>query len=257
MTGTFLDSHLSGTIGPQKNPCRWGIFNRRGGISGKAFASLNIGLTVGDTEKKVLYNRQRIKAAFRAPIQLFAHQCHTDGVYVDKNELPGDATAGLNGGCDALVTNRVGVALTIQHADCQAVLLYDQKAGCIAAIHNGWRGSVQNIVAATIAQMGQNYGSKAGDLHAIIGPSLGPCCAEFINWKKEFPSSYGSYKDSRDHFDFWQITTAQLVEAGCSPARVEVVRICTCCNPDWFSYRRACRENGGVTGRNCSLMMLC
>ena len=52
--------------------------------------------------------------------------------------------------CDALISNQPGTALMIQQADCQAVLLFDPVNRAIGAVHNGWRGSVANIIAAAI-----------------------------------------------------------------------------------------------------------
>jgi copper oxidase (laccase) domain-containing protein len=104
--------------------------------------------------------------------------------------------------------------------------------------------------------MTEQYGSNPADLLAAISPSLGPCCAEFINYKKELPEVFYTFMLSGDHFDFWQISRYQLCCAGLVESHIRTVGICTCCSPDYFSYRRASRTDGGVTGRNCSVIML-
>uniref|UniRef100_UPI004056B430 laccase domain-containing protein n=1 Tax=Candidatus Electronema sp. TaxID=2698783 RepID=UPI004056B430 len=50
----------------------------------------------------------------------------------------------------------------------------------------------------------------------------------------------------------------QLIEAGVPAAQIETVGICTVCNRDFFSYRRAVREQGrpGRTGRCGSVIAL-
>ena len=77
-------------------------------------------------------------------------------------------------------------------------------------------------------------------MYAGVGPSLGPCCSEFVHYQKEIPESLWSYRVSENHFDFWAISQAQLVRAGLCPAHIEISRICTRCRRDlFFSYRAA------------------
>jgi len=88
---------------------------------------------------------------------------------------------------DGLITSEPGVGLLIQQADCQAVLLHDPEQRVIGAVHNGWRGSTLNIIAKTVAVMEDYYGVNPKNLKAVISPSLGPCCAEFIDFQQELP----------------------------------------------------------------------
>ena len=81
-------------------------------------------------------------------------------------------------------------------------------------------------------------------LHAAISPSLGPCCAEFVNWRAEFPPEMAAYQVSPNHFDLWRVSVDQLTTAGVDPERIEVSGICTKCGQEFFSYRRQ-----GTTGR--------
>jgi hypothetical protein len=48
----------------------------------------------------------------------------------------------------------------------------------------------------------------------------------------------------------------QLLACGLREEAITLPTVCTSCSPDYFSYRRACRESGGVTGRNCSVIAL-
>jgi copper oxidase (laccase) domain-containing protein len=75
---------------------------------------------------------------------------------------------------------------------------------------------------------------------AGIGPSLGPCCAEFINYREEIPQVYWRYKDADHNFDFWSLSREQLLHAGVPAKNIETSRICTRCRTDeFFSYRAA------------------
>jgi copper oxidase (laccase) domain-containing protein len=93
-------------------------------------------------------------------------------------------------------------------------------------------------------------------LLAVISPSLGPCCAEFIHYRKELPTWMHAYQIRPHYFDFWAISRQQLIDAGVLPAHIDVATICTCCNPQFFSYRRATKTSGGRTGRNGSIIGL-
>ena len=48
-------------------------------------------------------------------------------------------------GVDALVTDVPGVAISVRTADCIPVLLYDPVHGALAAVHDGWRGTVLHL----------------------------------------------------------------------------------------------------------------
>lgn len=234
----------------------FGMFNRHAGVSGGRFSSLNVGFHVGDSKDAVEENRKRVKTRLGLSHMLSAEQVHGVSVYCLKEKLEKDVEIGGQTGYDALFTAEKGVGLMIQHADCQAVLLYDPSKGVIGAVHAGWRGSVQRILQKAVATMIREYGASGGNIQAVIGPSLGPCCAEFVNYKRELPEEFLSFMVKENHFDFWGISTMQLLEAGLVENNIGITRVCTACSADYFSYRRACRQSGGVTGRNSSVIAL-
>src|SRR5207248_6209071 len=127
------------------------FFTRRGGVSSGPYASLSCSLSSGDAPDCVRQNRARAAAVLGAdPNRLVGlTQVHgTKAVRVDKPWAAGDGPA-----ADAMVTDRSGIALGIVTADCAPVLLTDQQAGVIAAVHAGWRGAVAGVLEATIAAM--------------------------------------------------------------------------------------------------------
>ena len=239
--------------GFENHPCRYGLFDRHGGVSQAPFASLNVGLGVGDERASVRINRRLVKERMGVKALLSARQVHGDHIYLLAQPAEEDSEVD---GFDALITREPDVGLVIQHADCQAVLLYDPVREAIGAIHSGWRGSVANLIAKTIVAMGREFGTEPAHLQAVISPSLGPCCAEFINYAQESPIEFQEFMDERNHFDFWQISKKQLLACGLQEGGITLPTTCTSCSPDYFSYRRACRESAGVTGRNCSVVAL-
>jgi copper oxidase (laccase) domain-containing protein len=107
----------------------------------------------------------------------------------------------------------------------------------VANVHSGWRGSLKNIIGRTVNIMG-TLGVRPPDIIAGISPSLGPCCAEFMNYKQEIPKKFWVYKDGDDHFDFWSLSRDQLGNAGVLPENVCLSKMCTkCCTDLFYSYR--------------------
>ncbi len=219
-----------------------GIFTRHAGHSKIPFDSLNISRNIGDDNRSVEKNRNIIAGCFDNRKLVYASQVHGDRVLVIDSGNPG-SSAPLTG--DALVTNIPRIGLVIQVADCQAVMLVDPDRQVVANIHAGWRGSIKNILGRTISTMQDRFGCNPRDLVAGIGPALGPCCAEFINYRTEIPEKFWNYKDKSHHFDFWAISRDQLVAGGLRAEKIAISRICTKCSTDqFFSYR-----GEGNTGR--------
>ncbi len=239
--------------GKNGTQCSYTMFNRLDGVSTGFYASLNVGNHVGDDEEAVQKNRRRVRESAEVPRLLSAKQVHGAEVFCLTEPLAEDKEVE---GFDALVTDLSGVGLMIQQADCQAVLLFDPEQEVIAAVHCGWRGNVQGILSRVIEVMAIKYDTVPADLQAIISPSLGPCCGQFVNYRQELPAEFQRFMVKDNYFDFWQITRHQLTNAGMSDQRIQAAEICTCCSDDYFSYRRASRMSGGQTGRNCSVIAL-
>jgi len=170
----------------------------------------------------------------------FARQVH--GAVVLRAER-----GGLAGHGDALSTTRSGLPLVISTADCLPIVLYDARGDRLAAVHAGWRGTVQAVARATVAEL-TAAGSVAADLVVAIGPSIGPCCYEvdapvIERFEAAFPTARETWFTPKGPgkwmLDLWQANLDQLTAAGVRPERVDLLRLCTGCRPDlFFSYRR-------------------
>ena len=114
------------------------------------------------------------------------------------------------------------------------------------------RHGINNIIGRTVNVMKKNFGGLPSDIVAGVSPSLGPCCAEFTNYKDEIPNKYWVYKDGNDHFDFWSLSCDQLCKAGVLLDNIYLSKKCTKCNTDlFFSYRRE-----SITGRFAAVIGL-
>jgi len=125
----------------------------------------------------------------------------------------------------------------VKVADCQGILMLDSENRAIGCIHSGWRGSVKNIIGKAIGKMKKEFGTNPKNLLVGISPSLGPCCAEFSNPERELPEFIRPYLKNR-HVDFWKLSLDQCLHAGVPKKNIEIARVCTKCDPGYFSYRR-------------------
>jgi YfiH family protein len=215
-----------------------GIFTRTTANTGRLGSSFNIGMNCGDPDSVVKQNRDRMLRCFGRPLGVYARQVHGTevGVVSTASPSPGQEVIRING--DALATAQRHNALVIQVADCQPVLIADPINMVVANVHSGWRGSIDNIIGRTIEALVRQLDCKPRNMIAAIGPSLGPCCAEFVNYRKEIPRRYWTYRRTGDLFDFWRLSVDQLVEAGVPMEAISVAGICTRCNQHlFFSYR--------------------
>ncbi len=219
---------------------------RIGGASQPPFDGLNLSHGVGDDPDKVTANRKRLLEMTGGGVHVYTRQNHGTSIRVITRDAKnrGEAIQTEPVPADALITRVPGIRLLIQTADCQAVMLFDPRKRVVANIHCGWRGSVANIIDNTVLRMVSEFGCDPGQMFAAIGPSLGPCCAEFINYEKEIPRQLWSFRVGAHHFDFWQISRHQLLTAGLLDGNVHGPGICTRCNPHLFFSYRAARKTG-------------
>lgn len=187
------------------------------------------------------------------------HQTHTDKVVVvERTDMTRDDLCGV----DALVTNLVDYGIAVRTADCVPVLMYDGRNGVIAAVHSGWKGTVARISQKTIRVMAERFGSRAEDIRAVIGPSIGPDSFQVGNEVADqfreagFPmdeilTDRGPREEGTMngglHIDLWRANRFLLEETGVKRENIQVSGICTYENNDrFFSARREGMKCGRI-----------
>ncbi len=153
---------------------------------------------------------------------------------------------------DGMVTSEKNVPLTVRTADCLSIFIFDPQKNCIGLIHAGWKGTHQNIAAATLAMMQKEWGSDPQDLKVAFGPSIRSCCYEV---GKEFEQYFPQAMVRRDGQDFLNlpfVNRRQLIDFGVLEKNILDCEACTHCDEKYFSFRR----EGEKAGRMISLMML-
>ena len=226
------------------------VFTRHGGVSRPPYDTLNVGNGTGDTPENVQLNLQIIMGVMGTRQLRFMNQLHGKDIsLLRKGEAPVSPSA-VDG--DAIISNQSKVAVMVKSADCQAIILFDPVKRVVSNVHCGWRGNTLNIVADVVDRMKSDFQCKPSRILAGIGPSLGPCCAEFMTHGEIFPKNFDRFMVRRNYFDLWRLSRWQLLEAGLKKENIEVAGICTRCRTDLFySYRAE-----GTTGRFATVVML-
>lgn len=152
---------------------------RIGGVSKGVFASWNLGVNRGDDDAALRENYRLAGEIIGCNADDFVvtKQVHGRIVYLatesDRYHVGSDKQIE----CDGFVTNVRGLPLMIYIADCVPVLLHDPEAYVAAAVHCGWKSSVQDILGAAVEKMCA-LGAKPQSIRAAIGASIGKCCFE-------------------------------------------------------------------------------
>jgi YfiH family protein len=249
-----------------------GFSTRAGGASvlDSGERVLNLGFTEWDTCEAVQRNRARFQASLDAdnlalvPLKQF----HSAVIRF----FPSAPKEPCNG--DASLTDRPGLLLAVQTADCVPVLLVDPKKRVVAAIHAGWRGTLARIGEKAVGQMRMRFGCKPSDILAAVGPSIGGCCYEVgTELVTKFTSQFADAEEWFDELrtgdepnplqwlnmmppghqpppknvrlDLRKANRAQLLAAGLADKNVYISDLCTACHHDLlFSHRKEAESSG-------------
>ena len=239
---------------------------RMGGVSPMPENSLNLAGFNEDDAENIYENRRRFLKLFEGSWTLAGcWQVHGADIRVVHSEAEARPKPGVLGDeqyCDALVSDTPNVLLTVKTADCVPVLIGDPLTRAFAAVHAGWRGTSSSIIKQVIEQMEREYGSRAANMRAAIGPAANACCYEVggdvINiFKERFPRAdklFTATRDGHARIDLHAANRDQLIDAGVSADRIHLAPFCTMDRNDlFFSYRQEKHVHGRV-GRLMSVI---
>ena len=152
---------------------------------------------------------------------------------------------------DALITSLKDQPVGVFSADCLPLLIYSDET--CAAVHAGWRSTLQNIAAASVKTFADLYGIKADRLKAFIGPCIGQCCLEMGDEVyDEFTGENAEYaeffvRQTKWHLNLRALNRFQLVKSGVMPDQIVDFERCTFCRVDeFYSFRRQRQRNGSM-----------
>ena len=239
-----------------------GFSTRLGGVSDFPKDSLNLsGLDI-DSAENVAENRRRFLDALGIDFQIAsAWQTHSADVRVVQNL---DDVKDGNQKFDALISNLENVLIGVKTADCVPVLIGDVRTKSFAAIHAGWRGTVDSIVVKAFEKMREIYGVNAKDLICAIGAAA--TCENYEvgqdvidAFEKKFSTGGKLFTPTREGhalIDLHRANREQLESVGVSPENIFTAPFCTMDRTDLFFSYRVERRLYGKTGRLMSVIGL-
>ncbi|MEK8129737.1 peptidoglycan editing factor PgeF [Paenibacillus filicis] len=246
-----------------------GFTTRIGGVSGAPFDSLNCGLHVPDDPKDVIANRRKLAEALAFSFEscTYAEQVHGKEIQVVTSRERGagnDSRDTALQAKDGFVTNERGVLLHALFADCVPLYFYDPIRQAVGLAHAGWKGTALQIARSLLETMSAAYGTKARDVRAAIGPSIGVCCYEVdetvirrmdrviaelgpaVPGEEGQIPYYHPQPDGKYKLNLQQVNRQIMCKAGILPSHIEISGLCTSCRTDLFYSHR---KEGGRTGR--------
>lgn len=161
---------------------------------------------------------------------------------------------------DAIVSNDPSVAIAVRVADCAPILLADRRLGVVAAVHAGWRGTVERVGPAGVAALSREFGSDPRDLVAAIGPCLSQCCGEVGeevvdafraagHADADVARWFAPGASGRPYLDLPKANRDQLAASRIPASQIFDAGLCTRTHPSIFhSYRAAGAKAGRMVG---------
>ncbi len=230
-----------------------------GGVSCGTVKGLNLGYRVGDEVLSVDENYRLVAKDMGFDFERITagRQTHSSNIRIITEN---DAGKGVSResefeNVDGLVTNVKGLPLVVYYADCVPILLVDEMAEVVAAVHSGWRGTVAQIVGNAVDIMISDFGADSGRIKAAIGPAIGLCCFETGEEVAcQFDKSLVKPCDNNKFkVDLQKANENILLSCGLKHENIDILKICTVCNNDiLYSYRMQ-KEATGRMGAFISL----
>ncbi len=174
----------------------------------------------------------------------------TATLLVETGKENGDA------GFDIVMTKQKNIPIGIRTADCQSLLAVDPEAHVIAAIHAGWKGTVQRATEVGIQKM-IDLGARAERIRVALGPSMLKSCYEVeedvaSQFQKQFPDWPEILEQKSEKkwlLDVALTNKKQLLKMGIKSENIDHLDYCTHCDPQRLeSFRR----DGDRSGRMVS-----
>ena len=254
---SFIENHQNEILYMTSSliPMRHIFTTRIGGVSTGELASLNLGSNRGDDLENVRENWKRVCALLGAGENDCAvtKQVHGNIVRVVTAADRHTCLSTVPYECDGIVTSEKNLPIWCFTADCIPVLLCDEKAGVVGAIHCGWRSSVTDILNNALIAM-KGLGAKPENIRAAMGAAIGKCCFET---DRDVPDAIETYlsgdteglwtvrADGKYLVDLRAANARRLVQLGVKRENIDISEECTfCCHDKYWSHRYSKGQRG-------------
>lgn len=229
--------------------------DRSGGISEGPYGSFNLGDHVGDDPAAVAANRSRLARTLglSEDRMVYMEQVHSPTVTEVTQEMLDELAGDPVPVTDSLVTTLRGIALVVLTADCVPVLLSDEEAGVVAAVHAGRLGARNGILARTLDEM-ERLGAAPARVHALFGAAIAGTDYEVPesmadDVEARLPGSRTTTSAGTTGLDLRAGLVRQLMARGVT--LIDADPRSTLAEESLFSYRR-----DGTTGRQAAVVWM-
>ncbi|WP_019673390.1 polyphenol oxidase family protein [Psychrobacter lutiphocae] len=267
-----------------------------------SYGCFNLGLHVQDDAQKVLANRAQLLALINTYLMQQADvnsQSQIEAIYwlnqIHSNQvlrIKQTSQLALNApNADAMVSDLSNQALAIMTADCVPIVLYDPNTKQIAAIHAGWQGLANGVIARGYAELTKTnkqqlqpnldtiHQGQQQPVQAWMGTCISQACYE-VSTAVVDKMLAGCERLGMDVDEVrqqvvdthqqvgkaWldlpklaqlqlQILGAQLQKSGTSVEDYSGAYACSYANDRYYSYRRQTHLGEANTGRMAMLIM--
>ena len=215
----------------------------RVGYSGKA-----LGNTHGKFSPDAVSNLAKFIASFPGKTAYNMPGVSKDNI-VDVDKITPDELQQM--AADGLITKKPDVVLVLKAADCIPLAFYVPGQKILAFAHVGVGGAALHLPAKVIKQMG----CPVEQIKCYVGPSISRKSYRFeghdISGKNLDPSWDRYISDEPDgiHINLLGYVLDELKNAGIPAENIELDKIDTGSDPDYFSHRRH-KLSGEPDGRN-------
>ena len=167
------------------------------------------------------------------------NQIHSNKVIVIKNH----SQIKLNIDGDALITNVKNFNIGVKTADCVPILFADCDQKIVGAIHAGWRGTYNLIVLEVLDVIRKDFNISFNKIFFSIGPYIQKCCFEvgeeiWNSFRDKFHEHSKPFIRIKDKYFLDLGLLNYLILRRNGVINIDMVKSCTKCNPDYYSYRR-------------------
>lgn len=207
--------------------------------------------THAGNQKYVLADRQKLRLEFELSSEPgWLNQTHSNHVTCIKKPIQGADR--VIDDCDASYTTLPDQACVVLTADCLPLLICDKAGQQVAAIHAGWKGLANGIIANTI----QHF-TEPKEMLVWFGPAMGPTVYEvgqevvdiFLALDLQNTQAITQLNPEKYRIDLYQLAKMQLAKLGVYD--IYGGEYCTYSQPGLFYSHR--RDPNGA-GRMASMI---
>ncbi len=204
--------------------------------------------THAGSQKYVLADRLKLRYDFELPCEpAWLNQTHSDHVALIQKPIQGKGS--IIADCDASYTTLPEQACVVLTADCLPLLICDKAGQQIAAVHAGWKGLANGIIANTIRHF-----THPEEILVWLGPAMGPTVYEvgqdvvdiFLGLESDNQKAIHPVSDKTNPpkylIDLYQLAKIQLAKLGVYD--IYGGEYCTYSQPDLFYSHRRNAESG-------------